>query len=113
MKKMERVVSQMTSGRWLLTIVAAMCLLLFTVTDCWATYKGKEPPISPEAIATIITMVFMSYFKNPKEDGDEDDDEPTPPVAPPKPIGEGTESKGGVNEKPVASPPAEPPKGQG
>lgn len=91
MKKMERVVSQMTSGRWLLTIVAAMCLLLFTVTDCWAVYRGKTPPISPEAIATIITMVFMSYFKSPKEGGDEDDElvpptPPTPPVPPAPPV---------------------------
>jgi hypothetical protein len=85
MKKTDRVVNQITSGRWLLTIVAAVCLLLFTITDCWAVYHGKEPPISPEAIATIITMVFMSYFRNPKEGADANGDGSVNPPVPPVP----------------------------
>ena len=76
MKKADRVVNQLTSGRWLLTIAAAVCLLMFAATDCWAVYHGKTPPVSPEAIVAIITMVFLNYFKSPKEadaDGDNGD----------------------------------------
>lgn len=111
MKKADRVVNQLTSGRWLLTIAAAICLLMFTATDCWAVYRGKTPPISPEAIVAIITMVFMAYFKNPKEgDANGDNGDATLTTTMLSAESSVKEGKGGVNEPPKTLPPS-PPKG--
>lgn len=62
MDSKKRLVSQATSARWILTIIAGGCLLLFTYTDCKSVLMGKPAPISVEAILSIITMVFVSYF---------------------------------------------------
>ena len=69
MKKADRVVGQVSSGRWLLTIIAGGCLLMLTFLDCKAymRYPDKALPVSVEAIFAVITMVFMSYFAKPKE----------------------------------------------
>jgi hypothetical protein len=84
MKKSDRVVGQLSSGRWILTIIAGGCLLLLTFTDCKSVLQGKPPPISVEAIFSIITMVFVSYFNKPKENGDsQDNGNDNPPVPPP------------------------------
>jgi len=86
MKKTDRVVGQISSGRWLLTIIAGACLLLLTILDCRAymKYPEKPLPVSVEAIFAVITMVFMSYFHSSK-DGNGKYDEPEvsdPPVGP-------------------------------
>ena len=64
MKKTDRVVGQISSGRWLLTIIAGVCLLMLTILNCRAymKYPDKPLPVSVEAIFTVITMVFVSYF---------------------------------------------------
>ena len=62
-----KIIEQLTSGRWLLTIAAAMCLGMFTIADCMAVAHGKNPIVDPSTILTIITMVFMAYFQKPTE----------------------------------------------
>lgn len=47
------------SGRWILTLIAGVCLLMLTFALC---LYGEEKSISGEAIAAIITAVFTSYF---------------------------------------------------
>ena len=92
MNKAERFVNQATSGRWLLTVIAGLCLLAMTLADCWAVTHGKEPPISVEAIFSIITMVFGLYFSRAKEGTNRGGDatpailsKPPAPPAPPVP----------------------------
>lgn len=70
MKKSDRVVVQVSSGRWLLTIIAGGCLLMLTFLDCRAymRYPDKPLPVSVEAIFAVITMVFMSYFHGKKDE---------------------------------------------
>lgn len=65
----ELVIGQVTSGRWLLTVASAVALLAMVRADLIAIEQGKAPPISVEAIFTIITMVFVSYFSKPTEAG--------------------------------------------
>ena len=74
MTSWERLVSQTTSGRWLLTITAGICLLAMTAADCWYVWVGKfaanSPlPFSVEALLTIITAVFMAYFGKEGQNG--------------------------------------------
>ena len=59
--------SQLTSGRWLLTIAAAFGLLLLTTTVCWQGAHGVKPFMDPGALLAVYTMVFMSYFNKPTE----------------------------------------------
>lgn len=70
MKKADRVVSQVSSGRWLLTIIAGGCLAMLTFLDfrAYMKYPDKPLPVSVEAIFAVITMVFMSYFHGKKEE---------------------------------------------
>ncbi len=70
MKNTDRVVGQVSSGRWLLTIIAGICLLLMTLLDfqAYMKYPDKPLPVSVEAIFAVITMVFMSYFHKSKDD---------------------------------------------
>jgi len=69
MKNTDRVVGQVSSGRWLLTIIAGICLLLMTLLDfqAYMKYPDKPLPVSVEAIFAVITMVFMSYFAKSRE----------------------------------------------
>lgn len=85
MKKADRVVSQVSSGRWLLTIIAGGCLLMLTFLDCKAymKYPEKPLPVSVEAIFAVITMVFMSYFHGKREDAPSEPPEvQNPPLGP-------------------------------
>jgi len=85
MKKTDRVVGQISSGRWLLTIIAGVCLLMLTILNCRAymKYPDKPLPVSVEAIFTVITMVFVSYFSK-KEDARQSSEPEVsdPPVGP-------------------------------
>ena len=56
---------QLTSGRWLLTVAAGICLLVITVAAVLAPYFDKAPYVTPEALIPVIVMVFMSYFQKP------------------------------------------------
>lgn len=58
----DKAVSQMTSGRWLLTVTAGACLMVTTLTCCWQGVHGEKPFIDPAALTGILTMVFVSYF---------------------------------------------------
>ena len=84
MKKADRVVGQVSSGRWLLTIIAGVCLLMLTFLDCRAymRYQDKPLPVSVEAIFAVITMVFMSYFHGKKDEisGSNEPGDQNPPV---------------------------------
>lgn len=86
-----RVVGQATSGRWLLTIAAAVCLLIVTGTDAWFAMKHfqTEPnarlPFEASTIFTLIGGVFTFYFLKPNDaDGQETkkDDKKVDPPAP-------------------------------
>jgi hypothetical protein len=50
------VVKQLTSGRFWLTIITGLVF----------AYAVRRGMLSAEAIATIITMVFISYFQKEK-----------------------------------------------
>ena len=67
MNKLERFVSQVTSGRWLLTQVAAVCLFMLVLSDCYVAIKHPDAkvPFSIEGIMTLISSVFISYFAKP------------------------------------------------
>ena len=67
MNTKEMILSQITSGRWLLTVASAVALLALVRADLIAVSLGKPLPISTEAIFSIITMVFVSYFNRPTE----------------------------------------------
>lgn len=60
-------VSQLFSGRWLLTMAAANGLLLLTATLCWQAVHGLTPFMDPGALLAVYTMVFMAYFQKPTE----------------------------------------------
>lgn len=60
-------VSQITSGRWILTIVSAGCLLFVTVADCWLAVKGQKLLVDPGVITTLIGVVFTAYFNKPAD----------------------------------------------
>jgi len=49
---MKEALNKLLSGRYALTILAGLAFI-------YATWKRILPP---EAVATIITMVFVSYF---------------------------------------------------
>ena len=55
------------SGRWLLTVLAGICLVVFTVTDCILAVYGKSPVIDPMALLSVITIVVAFYFAKPPE----------------------------------------------
>jgi len=59
MQILERIVNKLTSGKFLLTAIGG---LVFGYVAC-------KQILPPEAIATILTAIFMSYF-NKKGEGD-------------------------------------------
>ena len=87
-----RVVGQATSGRWLLTIASAMCLLIVTGTDAWYALKyipkdgNLKLPFESSTIFTLIGGVFTFYFLKPNDadgqDNTKKDDKKVDPPAP-------------------------------
>lgn len=63
MDKIERIVSKIFSGRWILTLIAGISLLIITCVACYASLCGIPPIVDPGAILPVIVMVFMSYFQ--------------------------------------------------
>lgn len=57
--------NQLVSGRWLLTMAAALAFVLLV-----AGYVAGKPSISPDAIAAIVGTVFANYFSMPRKDKD-------------------------------------------
>jgi hypothetical protein len=100
MKNWDRIVSQVTSGRWILTVIGGICFFMVCYVDCKVAAAGKTPvPFSVEAIVSIMTMVFANYFNQKKESDTSDtsaDSKGTPPPVQP-PI-----------QQPPVQPPAQP-----
>lgn len=73
---LSQLVKQASSGRWLLTVTAGLCLLIATATDAYIAAKCalKDPTVEaklPFPVSTIFTLagvVFTSYFNKKSED---------------------------------------------
>ena len=69
----KRVTTQLSSGKWLLTIAAAFCLLMMVYTDCKVAIKQFEamkPIVMPFDITSImglLVMITTSYFHANKD----------------------------------------------
>jgi len=61
----QHVASKLSSGKWLLTMAAAGCLVMITIADCWLAWRAKPLMVDPATILSIITMCFVSYFAKP------------------------------------------------
>lgn len=87
---LSRVIGQATSGRWLLTIASATCLLMMATTDAWFAVKflSKDPtlklPFDASTIFTLIGGVFTFYFLKPNDNGDAGGQNPPVPPVPPE-----------------------------
>lgn len=62
------IVRQVTSGRWLLTVTAGLCMLIAMATDAWIAIKCSSAnpavplPFPVSTIFSIMTGVFTFYF---------------------------------------------------
>lgn len=72
-----RLISQASSGRWLLTVMAGMALMMITFVYCKSIMLRPdiEPQVSGEALFSIISMVFISYFQKKNGNGQHQDEE--------------------------------------
>lgn len=74
MTKGDRFVNQVTSGRWLITIAVAVCIVAMCMTNCYvavhAARVGGEPvmPFSNEALFGLIGAAVAFYFAKPGSD---------------------------------------------
>jgi high-affinity Fe2+/Pb2+ permease len=89
MTKGERFVAQTTSGRWLLTVMAGIAFLAFSIAVCLVIYNIRTS-IKTETIVSMFGMlmlvvqgVYKDYF-NRQDRNDINPDEP--PADPPKPV---------------------------
>jgi len=55
-----RLMGQICSGRWILTVLSGLCLVMLTLALIW---KGSAHSVSGEALVAIISTVFVSYFR--------------------------------------------------
>ena len=65
----DKILKQFTSGRWLLTMIAGVCLAGMVYTDARLAARGIEVdklPFNVQVLLTIITAVFMAYFQRDK-----------------------------------------------
>ena len=65
----DKVLNQFTSGRWLLTMIAGMCLAGMVYTDARLAARGidvEKLPFNVQVLMTIITTVFIAYFQRDK-----------------------------------------------
>ena len=56
-----QVLSQVTSGRWILTVMTGISFMGFVGANCYLACIGK-PMVEPGAMVSIITAVVLSYF---------------------------------------------------
>jgi hypothetical protein len=75
---LSRVLGQITSGRWLITVTAAFCLILLTKTLCTLMEQGKIVLESATYIAivmsvlNVVSTISIFYFNKPRPDGNGD-----------------------------------------
>ena len=63
----EIILSQVSSGRWILTVVVAIAFLI--LVNAYVKF-GADKSISSDAITAITSMVFTFYFlKNRTDNG--------------------------------------------
>lgn len=65
MEILMKVLAQVFSGRWLLTVAAANGLLIITGTLCWQAMHDLKPFMDPAGVLAVYTMVFLNYFNKP------------------------------------------------
>ena len=69
---LSRVLGQVTSGRWLITVTAAFCLILLTKTLCTLMEQGKIVLESATYIAivmsvlNVVSTISIFYFNRPR-----------------------------------------------
>lgn len=93
----EKFINQLTSGRWLLTMLAGLAYFIFSVTVSYVivkTYTQFKPETLVamfSALLIIATGVYKDYFNkirdgngNDSENGNGRNNTPTPPVPPSK-----------------------------
>jgi hypothetical protein len=69
-----RVIAQVTSGRWIITVAATACLLWLTKTLCCLMEQGKiqlEPSTYIAIVMSVLNMIgtiSIFYFQKPRID---------------------------------------------
>jgi hypothetical protein len=88
MKKSDRVVSQMSSGRWILTVLAGAAFFAFSIAIAYVIVK-QHTEFKPEtlvamfsALLLVVQSVYHLYF-NKDGNGDSQGDGDNPPAPPP------------------------------
>lgn len=90
MKKSDRVVSQMSSGRWILTVLAGAAFFVFSIAIAYVIVKQRIE-FKPEtlvamfsALLLVVQSVYHLYFNKDgngdSQDGGNDSPPPTPPA---------------------------------
>lgn len=73
MTKLDRVLSQVFSGRWILTVLAGLSYAAFTTAVCYAMYKNPEQFKAETLVAMFSALlliaqgVYKDYFNRPTE----------------------------------------------
>jgi len=71
-----RIMSQITSGRWIITVAATFCLIKLTLTLCTLMVIGKIILETSTFVAIVMSvlntvgMVTVFYFNKPRLNGD-------------------------------------------
>jgi len=71
---LQKLLAQITSGRWIVTVVAAICFVLLTHTLCTLMMAGKVVLEAATYVAIImavlntISMVVTFYFQKNRPD---------------------------------------------
>ena len=69
-----RVIAQMTSGRWIITVAATVCLVWLTKTLCVLMEQGKITLENSTYVAIVMSVLNMIgtisifYFQKPRSD---------------------------------------------
>ena len=64
-----RVITKITSGRWLVTMAATICLVMLTKTLCWLMVQGKITLEASTYVAVVMSVlntigaITMFYFQ--------------------------------------------------
>lgn len=58
---LNRLAAQLSSGRWILTVIAGVAFLVLVVA-----YVQGKPSLSGDAISAVIASVFSLYFSKPR-----------------------------------------------
>ena len=67
---MTELMKQVSSGRWLLTVGAMICMLALTLTDCYCMIArpGVELPVPVVALLPTFAAIYASYFGKGREE---------------------------------------------